>query len=174
MINHIMSGYRAIASEKLFVLILVPLLLLSFALSGCRTGIDKSTDDPVLAFAVYDGEDYVEIPLQFAASYYKNSGIHADGIRMFASVGQTIRMNELPEIIYTDTYDVKYNEPSGWETTVELTVYRDTGKEEPERLPSGTILSSLEPGRYVLDYCYKITRKEDYDIRSAVFWLIVE
>ena len=125
-------------------------------------------------FSVFDGETYVKIPLQFGASYSEGSGIHADGILMFSGVGHIIRTNDLPEIVYGDRYEIRYDEPTGCQTTVELTVYRDLGSEEPERLPQYTDLSSLEPGRYVLEYIYKITRDNDYNIRSAIFWLLVE
>ena len=125
-------------------------------------------------FSVFDGETYVKIPLQFGASYSEESGIHADGILMFSGVGHIIRTNDLPEIVYGDRYEIRYDEPTGCQTTVELTVYRDAGSEEPERLPKYTDLSSLEPGRYVLEYIYKITRDNDYNIRSAIFWLLVE
>ena len=161
-------------TKIILILLLATMMMLSSTACGGKTRFDNNTDDPVLMFAVFDGKTYVEIPLQFAASYSKKSGIHADGIRMFASIGQIVHSQELPEIVYSDGYSIRYDEPFGWETMVELTVYRDTGEEEPERLSQGTDLSALESGRYVLDYCYKITRDDDYDIRSAVFWLIVE
>ena len=148
---------------------------------------ERTTPGKESEFAVYDGEKYVEIPLQFVCAQIEDEDgalLCADGERMFSSVENIVSSNDLPEIVYTDAYGVKYAEPEGWETKIALTVYREAegGALELEggalRLLDFTTempdLSTLTAGKYVLEYNYGVTKGELYSYRSAIFHLIVE
>lgn len=137
---------------------------------------EPSTKDETPRFEAFDGEKYVEIPLQLAFSHEETEDglLIGDGIRMFSSVETIARQQKLPEITYSPAFAVKYQEPEGWETKVSLTVYRDIGDGALEALSDAEELSALPAGRYALDYSYGISRGENRSVSSAIFWLIVE
>ena len=137
---------------------------------------EPSTNDGTPQFEAFDGEKYVEIPLQLAFFQEETEDglMVGDGIRMFSSVETIARQQKLPEITYSPAFAVKYQEPEGWETKVSLTVYRDIGDGALEALSDAEELSALPAGRYALEYTYGVSRGENQTVSAAIFWLTVE
>ncbi len=134
---------------------------------------EPAPQDASPRFEAFDGEKYVQIPLQLAFAHVETEDgfVIGDGVRMFSSVEDIARQQELPEIVYGPAFDVKYAAPAGWETQVGLTVYRDIGGGSLERLPDGTQLPSLPAGRYALEYNYSVSRGNEQTVNAAIFWL---
>ena len=126
------------------------------------------------AVTVFDGTVETEIPLHMVAHHDKKEQIIADGVLMFSTMGDYLKTNDVPEFVYSADLRVSVTVAEGFESRISQTVYRDEGEEDLQRVGSDLPLTSLEPGRYVLEYLLSTENEAVSNSDSAIFRLVVE
>ena len=140
------------------------------------TGLDDENSfqisDAVRCYVIL-GDEQILIPNHTACIHEERSGIFGDGMLFFMPLKDYIKTEKLPEFEYAPGLYVETafdNRLSGKGGTIK--VYRNSNNDLVAE-ENFTTFDLLPPGQYLVDMEFNVSRKKDYYVGAALFWLTV-